>query len=174
MVKVYLDNNVFVDVEAGRYNSEDFLARPDTYYYYSSAHLDELLEARGNPKVSQEGRLRLFYKICGQHYILTGGNKAPEFIEKEPNEMYILCDSPLHDIIAQIANASDKLSKELRDRLGFDSRTFNNVSPELVLEMIDEKVEEILKMDLLTENPRIRGTGTFIQAPKVPIYNIFH
>lgn len=45
-MKVYLDNNVLVDVEAGTYTVSQFLSCKDCEYYYSEAHMDELLEGR--------------------------------------------------------------------------------------------------------------------------------
>lgn len=149
-MKVYLDNNVLVDIEAGKYSAEMFASFPDTEYYYSDAHMNELLEAKGNPKVSQEGRLNLISKLCGRNNILTGGFEAPEFLEKDPEEMYRLCDNPLRAIIAQRVNTGDELFMELRQRLGFDSTVFNNVSPDQVLEMIDDKTKQKLNIDLLT------------------------
>lgn len=132
-MKAYLDNNVLVDIEAGKYSTETFLAIPDVAYYYSDAHMNELLEAKGNPKVSQEGRLRLISKLCGRNHILTGGFEAPEYLEKDPMEMYRLCDNPWRYIIAQQVNTGDELFMELREKLGFDSTVFNNVSPDQVL-----------------------------------------
>lgn len=162
-MKVYLDNNVFVDIEAGKCSAEMFASFPDTEYYYSDAHMNELLEAKGNPKVSQEGRLNLISKLCGRNNILTGGFEAPEFLEKDPEEMYRLCDNPLRAFIAQRVNTGDELFMELRERLGFDSTVFNNVSPDLVLEMIDDKVKEKLdNLDLLTY---LRATGAFGGKP---------
>lgn len=64
MMKVYIDNNVLVDIEEGKYKVEDFTIRPNTEYY-SDAHMNELLEAKGNQKVSQEGRLNLIARLCG-------------------------------------------------------------------------------------------------------------
>lgn len=162
-MKVYLDNNVLVDVEDGKYSVDMFTTMPSAKYYYSDAHMNELLEAKGNVKVSQEGRLRLISKLCGQNHILTGGFDAPEFYYKEPAEMYRLCDIPLRVYIAQKVNTGDELFMELRERLGFDSAVFNNVSPDQVLEMIDEKVKEKLDdMDLLKY---LRETDAFGGKP---------
>jgi len=150
-MRVYLDNNVLVDIEAGKYSAEDFTGMSGATYYYSDAHMNELLEAKGNPKVSQEGRLRLISQLCGRNNILTGGFEAPEIYEKEPVEMYRLCDTPLRAFIAQQVNTGDDLFMELREKLEFDSAIFNNVSPELVLEMIDERVKQKLyNLDLFT------------------------
>ena len=66
MRKVYLDNNILVDVENGVYRMEEFLINPHVLYYYSDAHLNELLEAKGNQKVSQEGRLELISDSAGR------------------------------------------------------------------------------------------------------------
>ena len=161
-MKVYLDNNVLVDIEAGKYSAEMFLSIHDVAYYYSDAHINELLEAKGNPKVSQEGRLGLISQLCVCNNILTGGFGGPEIYEKEPMEMYRLCDTPLRAFITQQVNTDDGVFMELRERLNFDSAIFNNVSPELVLEMIDEKAKQKLNIDLLTY---LRATEAFGGKP---------
>ena len=46
MRKVYLDNNILVDIEAGVYKVEDFTSVSQTLYYYSDAHLNELLKRK--------------------------------------------------------------------------------------------------------------------------------
>ncbi len=125
-MKVYPDNNVLVDIEAGKYSAEMFLSISDVVYYYSDAHMNELLEAKGNPKVSQEGRLGLISKLCGCNNILTGVCDVPEIYEKEPLEMYRICNIPLRAYIAQQVNTGDELFAELRDRLGFDSTLILN------------------------------------------------
>lgn len=162
-MKVYLDNNVLVDIEAGKYSVEMFLATPDVAYYYSDAHMNELLEAKGNPKVSQADRLGLITKICGCNNLLTGICDVPEIYEKEPVEMYRICDIPFRAFIAQQVNTGDELFMELRERLGFDSTVFNNVSPSQVLKMIDEKVKEKFdNLDLLTY---LRATDAYGGKP---------
>ena len=150
-MKVYLDNNVLVDIEAVKCSVEDFTGMSGATYYYSDAHLNELLEAKGKPKVSQGGRLSLISQLCGRNNILTGGFEAPVISEKEPVEIYRLCDTPLRAFIVQQVNTGDDLFMELRERLDFDSTVFNNVNPECVLKMIDERVKHKFdNMDLLT------------------------
>ena len=56
--------------------------------------MNELLEAKENPKVSQDGRLRLIAKLCGHSNILTRVCEVPEIYEKYPVEMYRICDNP--------------------------------------------------------------------------------
>ena len=149
-MKVYMDNNVLVDIEVGKYSVEDFTGMSGATYYYSDAHINELLEAKGDPKVSQGGRLSLISQLCRCNNILTGGFEAPEIYEKEPEEMYRLCDTPMRAFIAQQVNTGDDLFMKLREKLDFDSTIFNNVSPEIVLEMINERIKQKLNIDLMT------------------------
>ena len=162
-MKVYLDNNVLVDIEGGKYSADTFLSIPDVSYYYSDAHMNELLEAKGNPKVSQKGRLGLITKLCGRNNILTGVCDVPEIFEKDPVEMYKICDIPLRAYIAQQVNTGDELFAELRERLGFDSTVFNNVNPSQVLKMIDEKVKD--KLDNLDLLKYLRTTNAYGGKP---------
>lgn len=161
-MKVYMDNNVLVDIEVGKYSVEDFTGMSGATYYYSDAHINELLEAKGNPKVSQRGRLSLISQLCGCNNILTGGFEAPEIYEKEPVEMYKLCDTPMRAFIVQQVNPGDDLFMKLREKLDFDSTIFNNVSLELVLEMIDERVKQKLNIDLKTY---LKATDAFGGKP---------
>ena len=65
MYKAYLDNNIIVDIEDGMYSLEQFLCKERYAYCFSYAHIKELLEAKGNPMISQIGRLNLLSKLCG-------------------------------------------------------------------------------------------------------------
>lgn len=149
MMRVYLDNNVLVDIEQGIFKVEDFLAQPNTKYYYSDAHLGELLEARGNSKVSQEGRLDLISRICGQNCILSGVLNDPEFIQKDVREMYRIADTPLRSVINSMAAKGANIFEKVRIELDFESRQFNNESPEKVLGIIDERMKEKLGIGLI-------------------------
>lgn len=149
MMRVYLDNNVLVDIEQGIFKVEDFLAQPNTKYYYSDAHLGELLEARGNSKVSQEGRLDLISRICGQNCILSGVLNDPEFIQKDVREMYRIADTPLRSVINSMAAKGANIFEKVRIELDFESRLFNNESPEKVLGIIDERMKEKLGIGLI-------------------------
>ena len=148
-MNIYLDNNVLVDIEAGKYQLETFCALPNVDYYYSDAHLNELLEAKGNPKVSQEARLDLITSLCGKHYICSGVTKSPEFMEKDCREMYRLVDIPLRVCINMAASVGIDPLGMVREKLGFESKVFNNESPVRVLKIIDERMVEKLNIGLL-------------------------
>lgn len=148
-MKVYLDNNVLVDIESGKSQLENFCALPDVEYYYSDAHLNEILEAKENPKVSQEGRLDLIAKLCGKNYICSGVITAPEFLEKDCREMYQVADNPLRVRINKAVSVGIDPFGVIREKLGFESKVFNNESPEHVLQIIDGRMVEKLNIGLL-------------------------
>ena len=66
--------------------------------------------------------------------------------------MYRLCDTPMRAFIVQQVNTGDDLFMELREKLDFDSTIFNNVSPELVLGMIDERLKQKLNNNVSSMN----------------------
>lgn len=168
-MRVYLDNNVLIDIVQGKLNEEEFLSKPNTEYYYSDAHLGELLEARGNPKVSQEGRLDLISRLCGQKCILTGVLNAPEFFQKDVEEMYRIVDTPLRSAINAMAIKGGNIYEKVRIELGFESRQFNNEPPEMVLEIIDERMQEKLGIGLI---PYLLSTEAF--GGKVLYYTLLN
>ncbi len=148
-MKVYLDNNVLVDIESGKYQLEIFCALPDVEYYYSDAHLNELLEAKGNPKVSQEERLNLIAKLCGKNYICSGVITVPEFLEKDCREMYHVADNPLRVCINKAVSVGIDPFGVVREKLGFEGKVFNNESSERVFQIIDERMVKKLNIGLL-------------------------
>ena len=79
-MKVYIDNNVLVDIEVKKYSVEDFTGMSGATYYYSDAHINELLEAKGNYKVSQEGRLSLIVSVSAMLVYTRQKNIAQVFI----------------------------------------------------------------------------------------------
>lgn len=148
-MKVYLDNNILIDIEMGRYPLHAFESLPDMEYCFSDAHMNELLEAKAIAKVSQEGRLKLIDSLCGDSYIVTGVLNPPEFLTKDPKEAYVLADSPLRGFINSKASELDCVLEKIRQDLGFDSRFFNNENPEDVLRILDIRMSEKLGLGLL-------------------------
>ena len=156
---------MLIDIVQGKLNEEEFLSKPNTEYYYSDAHLGELLEARGNPKVSQEGRLDLISRLCGQKCILND----PEFFQKDVEEMYRIVDTPLRSAINAMAIKGGNIYEKVRIELGFESRQFNNEPPEMVLEIIDERMQEKLGIGLI---PYLLSTEAF--GGKVLYYTLLN
>jgi hypothetical protein len=151
MYKAYLDNNIIVSIEDGDHSVEQFVCKNDCAYYFSQAHIEELLEAKDNPKVSQDGRLNLIAKLCGRNHILTGGDTVPEFFDKEPIEIYYSVKyNFIRQLILQSVSQGDKLASLFRQTLGFDSKQFNNEAPEETLGIIDDRMRNKIGVDLYT------------------------
>lgn len=159
MRRVYLDNNILVNIESGSYRIDSFVEPTQLLYYYSDAHLNELLEAKGNQKVSQEGRLELISKLCGKNYICSGAITVPEFLEKDCREMYKLADNPLRTFINQVVSRGVDSVGMIRKTLGFESKDFNNEKAENVLDIIDGRMKEKLGIALLDYLYRIDAVG---------------
>lgn len=149
-MNIYLDNNVFVDIEMGDYSKELFLTKNNCKYYYSDAHFYELLEGDGNPKISQESRLNLINRLCGNHFIVSGVLTEPEFLERSPKEMFVISSgSDMRSQLSAMANSGDAVFMNLRRQLDFDSSWFNNVGPDDVLGILGERMKERLQIGLL-------------------------
>lgn len=150
-MNIYLDNNVYVDIEMRALTEEQFLSVPDSNYYYSDAHIGELLEAFDSPLISQEGRLSLISRLCGKKEILTGCWEKPEFFERDVIEVYRFSQKlPFQRLINQMANNGYDIFMKIREKLGFDSTIFNNENENKVLEVIDQKMKEKLGIGLLS------------------------
>ena len=66
-MKVYPDNNVLVDIEAGKYSAEMFMSISDVVYYYSDAHMNELWR----PKEIQKCRRRVGWGLFQSYVDVT-------------------------------------------------------------------------------------------------------
>lgn len=159
-MNIYLDNNVFVDIEMGSYSPESFLLKKGCVYHFSDAHLNELLEGLGNPKISQEGRLNLISQLCGSHFIVSGVLNAPEFLDRNPKDMYIISAcSPIRLRINAMANSGDAVFMRIRSQLGFEGSWLNNVGADSVLKLLDERMKERLDIGLLDYLIRSEAIG---------------
>lgn len=140
-MKVYLDNNVIVGIEEGDYSQSMFTSLPCVEYYYSSAHVEELIEGKDNPKISVERRLATISDLTGTNHILNG-NQDPEFFQKSIQEMYTLACTPLHTM--------------LRHRINIATNNFN-VDNDRFLEILRLKrieVNNIKTCDIFSEIER--------------------
>lgn len=171
-MKAYLDNNVLVNIEAGKYCIESFLAMPDTIYYYSDAHMNELLEAKGNPKVSQEERLDLITKLCGENFICSGAITTPEFLMKDCREIYRINDNPLRVLINRALSNNVETFDKVRETIGFDSKLFNNEQSAHVLQLVDERMQEKLGIGLLEYLYRTEAYGRALYGTLMNIVDI--
>ena len=76
-MRVYLDNNVLVSIEDNTYGLTDFLSITGAEYYYSNAHIYELLN--GVDKLIpglRERRLSTINAICDSRYLFQDSEFA--------------------------------------------------------------------------------------------------
>lgn len=140
MTKVYLDNNVLVDIECGSYNLSDFLKYENVEYYFSSSHIDELIEGRRLKSLSVNNRLSLIEKLCNTNYILPG-NILPEIYPMSPQRVYEIGNSPLTMLLHNKIN--EAVSNIIVDRekfleiLRIKKVEINNIPPQSILKELD-------------------------------------
>lgn len=157
-MNVYLDNNILVDVEMGKYYIEQFLGRQNCTYWFSDSHVEELLEGLGNSKISQERRLALIKEICGDNCILPGVHAGPEFIKEDIVDAYMsAANNPCRTIITKLATDGRAVYFKLSEKIGLEAKTFNNVTYNQVLPMIDARLKECEKIGLIEYLVRSEG-----------------
>lgn len=144
-MKVYLDNNIIVGIEEGDYDLSLFKSFPDVEYYYSAAHVDELIEGKENPKISVDKRLSTISELAGTNHILNGF-QDPEVYAKSIQVMYALANSPLQTTIReQINSASNNFivdNDRLLEILKLKRIEVNNIEPCDIISEIDRRMLE--------------------------------
>lgn len=146
---VYLDNNVWVDIEYGNYSIDAF-RRVDTEYFFSDNLIEELLEAEGNPKVSPQMRLELIDSLCGDNFILAGFLDKPDLtVRQSAFERYSELQKPLYrelrKRIHQGQIEADKLDREkLLNLVGLRRIEINNIATASILGKVDELLKEFI------------------------------
>lgn len=144
-MKVYLDNCVLVDVEKGKYSLSNFCQIPDTSYYFSSAHINELYRGlERNPQLV-DIRLSTIASLCGTNYIIPD---APSFqLEEEmktPKDVFEQCRR--NRFFAKLVEYSAQKFHVNRDgilaELSMDKIEVGNIEPSAILKILDEKFRE--------------------------------
>lgn len=151
-MKVYLDNNIIVGIEEGYYNLSLFKSFSGVKFYYSAAHVDELIEGKDNSQMSVDKRLATISELSGTNHILNG-YQNPEFFAKPVREMYALANSPLQTMIRnQINSATNNFNvdnDQLLEILKLKRIEVNNIKPCDIISEIDKRI-------LNAENPADR------------------
>ena len=89
LMRVYLDNNVLVSVEDNTYSLTDFLSITGAEYYYSNAHICELLNGvdKSIPGL-KERRLSTINAICDSRYLFQDSEFAIRLAICKPEPAY--------------------------------------------------------------------------------------
>ena len=153
MTKVYLDNNVLVDIEYGKYNLSDFLSSNSVQYYFSPSHIEELIEGEHLKQLSKSNRLSLIEQLAKINYIQPGF-PLPTICKKRPQEVYEIESTPITRFFRLRANHSAADFMVDRDIfLGILKRRkidMNNIPPQNILEELDKALLANIGMDITT------------------------
>lgn len=147
-MRVYLDNNVWVDIENGIYSIDAF-KQADAEYFFSDNIIEELLEASGNVKVSPRQRLELIDNLCGDNFILIGVSDRPNLsIKHTAFERFSEISKPLfrclYNCVRQEELKADHLDrKKLQDLFGINKIEMNNKNPQTILSEIEPLFKKV-------------------------------
>ncbi len=143
----YLDNNVYIDIENGRYKEIDFTSKSAMTFFYSESLIEELYEGEHLDKSNTQERISLITRLCGDNYILPGiGDKKPETIKQKPQQTYFiignsslrLLRNALKDAVSQMSPNQEEFLKMLSSK-----RTeVNNIAPTEILSKINNAMSE--------------------------------
>lgn len=143
-MKVYLDNNIIVGVENGDYEISPFIIHEGVDFYYSAAHIEELIEGSHIKYLSVDKRLSTIDEICGFNHILNGCHE-PEFYPKAPKEMYDIECSPILSCMRGLVNNRSALfnvnNKRFLEILKLRRIDVNNIKTCSIILEIDRRLQ---------------------------------
>lgn len=144
-MKVYLDNNIIVGIENGDYESSAFKSKHDAEYFYSAAHIDELIEGEQVPQLSIDKRLSIIDNLAGENHILNG-YEDPEFLQKSARELYDFSHSfpqiMMRDWINSLSANFNPDRDKFLDILKLKKIEVNNIKPCNIISEIDRRLQE--------------------------------
>lgn len=162
MQKAYLDNNILVDIEYGNLKLAGFLSYRDICYYFSSAHIEELIKGEGIEKLSIGKRLKLIEQLTKTNCILSGFIQ-PEFVSLTPQQLYDRTRHGLTNIMREIVNSSVmnfNIDREkFMEYLKINKKEINNIPPQDILLTINEALFQYMNINLDAYIQRTEAIG---------------
>lgn len=144
MKKVYLDNNVYVDIEDNTFKENDFIEKSNFNYFFSSSIIEELLEGEKIPQLNVERRIQLITKICKDNYILPGYD-LPEYSKQLPVQVY---NNETTDFVRFLRKQINKSVKNINpdhqrilQKLGLKKIEVNNIIPSEIIPVINKSLK---------------------------------
>lgn len=144
-MRLYLDNNILIYIENGKYELSQFLSVSDAEYYYSEIHMDELMNGLDTHPELKDIRLKTIGELCGSKYIVpdVAGFKM-EIEERLPQSAFNLSMrfKFIHDQI-YLFSKSMKIEREVFLKgLKMNRLDVNNYKPTEILPLLDIKMKE--------------------------------
>lgn len=137
-MKVYLDNNILISIEDQEIGIDIF---KNNTYVYSYAHIQELLELKGNLDELKKIRLKTIIDLTNNTYIFPFNNQIDIKIENPEKVILTLkMFSGLIDITRKAVNNFNIDRAKLITELHIDEKQINNYTPSEVIEYIDKVI----------------------------------
>lgn len=149
-MRVYLDSNIFIYLENGNLTVDDLektLNGKIDNLFYSSSHIQELIEIKGEDQNEISRRINTRFntleKYTGNKHINDDENSSLTVTITHPFEIYNnFYDVP--DGINVMKNMTNFVSEEQRDSfraiLGISTQVLNNYSPQEVIEHLSKEI----------------------------------
>ena len=151
-MKVYLDNNVIIDIEQEKIDINDLsqnLGEEITDIYYSAAHIHELNEITADNKEELKNRLTkrfqtieeitknkyLFHKLPSN--IVYEQLESPKIVYETINQIPFVRDS----MKSMINTISENQKEIFREYIGINLMEINNYQPNDVIQQINKKLD---------------------------------
>ena len=142
-MRVYLDNNVFISIEENIYGLKDFLSIHGVEYYYSNAHISELLNGvdKSIPGL-KERRLSTISAVCGNKYVFQDKAFKIRLACCKPVQTYenVSQFDFMRNSINELANSFTPNRAGILEELQWDAKEVGNYSPEEIFEAIEKKL----------------------------------
>lgn len=144
-MRVYLDNNILVNVENNSLEIDSFIKNPLVDYYYSETHIDELINGLEKHPELKETRLQTLGLICGTNYIEpdVGPFKA------RITEMTPQCAFDLsmrfkfsHDQLYELSNSMHINRDEFLRGVNMKKTVIGNYKPSEIFGILENKLNE--------------------------------
>ena len=171
MTKVYLDNNVIVDIEYGNLNLSDFLSLQNVKYFFSPSHIEELFEGEKIQSLSIINRLNLIEKLTSTNYIKPN-IPEPCFSLMSPQQIYMIEKNPIVKGIRNRLNSHADFNvdrEEFLKILKLKKIEINNNPPNVILGTINEVMSQTIKMDI---NTYLKLTDAYGRALFATLFNL--
>ncbi len=141
-MRVYLDNNVLISIEENVYGLKDFLSIPGAEYYYSNAHISELLNGvdKSIPDLKNR-RLSTIYSVCGNKYLFQETAFILRLARCKPEQAYenVSRFDFMRGSINELAKSFTPNRAGILEELQWEAKDVGNYSPEEIFEAIDKK-----------------------------------
>jgi hypothetical protein len=172
-MNIYLDNNIIIDIEDGKYTKEELLFKighPQSKIFFSSVHLTEADEMTGNDKVQKMAtRCYTITNITSNNYIHLDANThishkqivtPEEILKRQKYWCNNLSSGTLQK--AELANVTQEQRVAFRESLGIDPKEINNYSAKEVVEQFENNKDKFGNMSL----PELINTAAMIRLKR--------